>query len=57
MPTNNGQKSEDMLKTEYSLIAIPMYKQKDCDGNRRWTDVVQIEKYIKRIAHYGEFRR
>ncbi|MCF2582940.1 amidohydrolase family protein [Bacteroides caecigallinarum] len=44
------------LRNEYSLIAIAMYKQKDSDGNRRWTDV-QIEEYIKRIAHYGNLTR
>lgn len=44
------------LRNEYSLIAISMYKQKDSKGNRIWTDV-QIEEYIKRIAHYGNLTR
>lgn len=44
------------LCNEYSLIAASLYKQTDNNGNCLWTDV-QIEEYIKRIAHYGNLSR
>lgn len=44
------------LRNEFSLIAVSMYKQTDVNGKRLWTDV-QIEEYIKRIAHYGNLSR
>lgn len=44
------------LPNEYSLIAIALQKQRDENGNRKWSDL-QIEKYLKRIAHYGNISR
>lgn len=44
------------LRNEFSLIGVAMHKQMDACGRRLWTDV-QIEEYIKRIAHYGNLSR
>lgn len=44
------------LKNEYSLIALSLQKQRNENGERIWTDL-QIEEYIKRIAHYGNITR
>lgn len=44
------------LKNEYSLMAIALQKMRDSNGNRRWSDL-QIEQYLRRIAHYGNISR
>lgn len=44
------------LQNEYSLIALALQKQRDENGKRLWSDL-QIEQYLKRIAHYGNISR
>lgn len=44
------------LRNEYSLIAISLKKMNNADGSRKWSDL-QIENYLRRIAHYGNISR
>lgn len=44
------------LKNEYSLIAASLYKERDKEGKRKWSEL-QIENFIRRIAHYGNISR
>lgn len=44
------------LKNEYSLIAAALFKKRGADGRKLFSDL-QIENYIRRIAHYGNISR